>query len=249
MNPTQLCGKNRIAEAFYNGPKFQKFRFWENFFLFYAGGLKGARMQILRHLPPLDGGTLLEVGIGDGANVRLLDPDVEVTGVDLAINRLRSCRQRYEGTGRWLRLLLAQGETLPFAADAFDAVLSVGGFNHFSDPARALDEMARVTRPGGRVVVADEIPDLYRYGWGHRMRLPALDDWLMRRWFGREFHDMVLGNDLDVEAVAAGTLSEHEVYRIWRGYGYCLVGTPSENSPTQNTPSGNQQTKEKVLSP
>jgi hypothetical protein len=94
----ELSGKNRITEAFYNGPRFQKFRFWENLFLWYAGGLKGARRQILRHLPPLEGGSLLEVGIGDGANVRLLPEAVRITVWLDASARPAASRGREEQT-------------------------------------------------------------------------------------------------------------------------------------------------------
>ncbi len=150
----ELTGKNRIAAAFYNSERWQRFRPWEQLFLKTLGGLPGARMQILRHLRHLGGGSLLEVGIGDGENVALLPPSVRIAGIDIAETPLAACRDRYPG--RELFLALAEGERIPFADDSFDAVLSVGGFNFYRDPQGALKEMARVTRPGGRVVVADE---------------------------------------------------------------------------------------------
>jgi ubiquinone/menaquinone biosynthesis C-methylase UbiE len=219
----ELSGNNRIAQGFYNGPRFERFRFWENLFLLYAGGLKGARRQILRHLP-LQQGSLLEVGVGDGHNVRLLPEQVHVTGIDIALRRLAVCRRRC--ADRPLRLALAEGEHIPFESRSFDGVLCVGGFNFFSDPAAALAEMTRVTRPGGRIVVADEIPDFLRYGWGHRLRIPALDHWLMKRWFGEEFRDMVLRTKIDPDRLALEALDRPQIHRIWRGYGYCMVGSP-----------------------
>ena len=137
-----------------------------------------------------------------------------------------ACRRRYEGRSPPLRLALAEGEHIPFGDREFDAVLCVGGFNFFSDPGRALGEMARVTRPGGRIVLADEIPDFLQYSWGHRIWWPSLDSWLMKRWFGPEFRDMVLANQIDVPALAAAALKDSTIHRIWRGYGYCLVGEP-----------------------
>ncbi len=211
----ELRRKNRIAAEFYNGPRFERFRFWENLFLRYAGGLQGARRQILRHLPPLEGGSLLEVGVGDGDNLPLLSALTAVTGIDIAPRRLTACRLRF--ADRPLLLALAEAERIPFEDRTFDAVLCVGGFNFFSDLRAALAEMARVTRPGGRVVVADEIPDFLRYGWGHRIRLPALDRWLMGRWFGPEFRDMVVRNELDVETLSTlgeGALAESHIHPI-----------------------------------
>lgn len=46
------------------------------------------------------------------------------------------------------------GDALPFASDSFDAALCKGSLDHFDRPRAALAEMARVTRPEGRVVVA-----------------------------------------------------------------------------------------------
>ena len=221
----ELSGNNRIAAAFYNSDRWLQFRPWEQLFLKTLGGLPGARMQILRHLGHLQHGSLLEVGVGDGENVALLPRSLRITGIDIAERPLAACRDRYPERG--LFLALAEGERLPFADGSFDAVLSVGGFNFYSDPQCALKEMARVTRPGGRIVVADELPDLFEWGWGHLIGLPRLDDWLMRRfWLGPEFTDMVLGTRLDVQAVARAALRRPEIHRIWRGLGYCIVVSP-----------------------
>ncbi|HTU21725.1 MAG TPA: class I SAM-dependent methyltransferase, partial [Gemmataceae bacterium] len=221
----ELTGKNRIAAAFYNSERWPRFRPWEQLFLKTLGGLPGARMQILRHLRHLHGGKLLEVGIGDGENVALLPPSLQIAGIDIAERLLADCRDRYAERG--LFLALAEGERIPFADQSFDAVLSVGGFNFYSDPQIALHEMARVTRPGGRVVVADELPDLFEWGWGHLLGFPRLDDWLMRRfWLGPEFTDMVINTRLDVRAIAHAALHRPEIHRIWRGLGYCIAGSP-----------------------
>jgi SAM-dependent methyltransferase len=221
----ELTGKNRIAAAFYNSERWRTFRPWEQLFLKTLGGLPGARRQILRHLSDLFRGNLLEVGIGDGENVALLPRSLHISGIDIAERPLAACQARYSDRG--LFLALAEGERIPFADHSFDAVLSVGGFNFYSDPQRALKEMARVTRPGGRIVVADERPDLFEWGWGHLLGIPKLDDWLMRRfWLGPEFTDMVLATRLDVRAVAASALHRPEIHRIWRGLGYCIVGAP-----------------------
>lgn len=221
----ELTGNNRITADFYNSDRWQQFRPWEQLFLKTFGGSPGARMQILRHLRHLRGGSLLEVGIGDGENVALLPRSLRIAGIDIAQRPLSACRDRYPERG--LFLALAEGENIPFADHAFDAVLSVGGFNFYSDPEGALKEMARVTRPGGRIVVADELPNLYEWGWGHLLGIPTFDTWLMKRvWLGVEFADMVLANRLDVRAVANAALKEPVIHTIWRGLGYCVVGAP-----------------------
>ncbi len=224
----ELTGKNRIAADFYNSERWPRFRPWEQLFLKTLGGLPGARMQILRHLRHLSDGKLLEVGIGDGENVTLLPRSLQIAGIDIAERPLTACRDRYPKRG--LFLALAEGERIPFADATFDATLSIGGFNFYSDPQRALKEMARVTRPSGCVVVADELPDLFEWGWGHLLGFPRLDDWLMRRfWLGPEFTDMVINTRLDVRAVASSALQQPVIHSIWRGLGYCIVGAPAHD--------------------
>ena len=51
----------------------------------------------------------------------------------------------------WIR---SWGDSLPFADDSFDGVICKGALDHFDRPTEAIAEMARVTRPGGRVVLA-----------------------------------------------------------------------------------------------
>ncbi len=89
-----MTGRNRIAAAFYDGPSWARFRPWERVFLSFQGGAKRARRQILRHLDPIESGLVLEVGIGDGENLRFTRPGWTVWGVDLARGLLLDCTRR-----------------------------------------------------------------------------------------------------------------------------------------------------------
>jgi ubiquinone/menaquinone biosynthesis C-methylase UbiE len=111
--------------------------------------------------PPL---RLLEVGIGAGANLSLLeeslpdDLDVELWGLDLSHGMLRQCRRTVarRPPRRRLRVVLADAHALPFPDAAFDRVFHVGAINGYRDRRQALAEMARVARPGTPIVVVDE---------------------------------------------------------------------------------------------
>jgi uncharacterized protein YbaR (Trm112 family) len=67
-----LEGNNKVAADFYNGPLWPRFRFWEWFTFLCNGGERRARRRIMKYLPNLSGTRLLEVAIGDGANVPLI---------------------------------------------------------------------------------------------------------------------------------------------------------------------------------
>ncbi len=126
------------------------------------------------------------------------------------------------------RLARAEAESLPFDDATFDACWSIGGFNYYRDHEAALREMRRVTRPGGPVVVADEVPGLYRVGLGHLLGLPSFDAWWLRLLgLDRDFVTMVLDFDVDLDAITRRVWPDAVRHRIWHGLGYCLVNHPS----------------------
>lgn len=111
-----------------------------------------------------DGCTLLDVGCGTGALASAAtDIDgVTVTGVDPSDTFIEVARQRSRDGS--VRFVTGAAEDLPFGADTFDRTLSMLVLNFVAEPARALAEMIRVTRPGG--VIAGAVWD---YGDGMGM--------------------------------------------------------------------------------
>jgi SAM-dependent methyltransferase len=221
---TPLSGRNRIVADFYDGPGWTRFRPWEQAFLLVQGGIGRARMEILRHVVELKTRqpVVLEVGIGSGENLAFVPSGWAVHGVDIARTQLEECRRRHpEMTGR---LAWAEAEKLPFEDATFDACWSVGGFNYFNNHETALREMRRVTRPGSPVVVADELPGLFRAGLGHLLGIPSLDAWWLNKLgLDREFVEMVFAFDIDLTGLFAKVWPQARRHRIWHGLGYCVV--------------------------
>jgi SAM-dependent methyltransferase len=219
-----LEGRNRVAAAFYDGPGWKRFRRWEQAFLWLQGGVKRARMEILRHAidRTASNSLALEVGIGNGENVPFLPECWHIYGVDPARGPLdegQRLRPRLRG-----HLARAEAESLPFDDGTFDLCWSVGGFNYYRDHEAAMREMERVTKPGGRILVADEISGLPRAGLGHLIGIPSLDKW----WLGKlgldpEFAAMVVDFDIDVPALIKRVWPDAARHRIWHGLGYCVV--------------------------
>jgi SAM-dependent methyltransferase len=107
------------------------------------------------------GDRVLDVGCGQGVDVRLLSsrvgPEGEVVGVDTSETMLDAARERTESTSN-VRFESGDAMDLRFADDSFDAVQAERVLVHTEGPGQALSELARVTRPGGRVGVTE--PDL-----------------------------------------------------------------------------------------
>jgi ubiquinone/menaquinone biosynthesis C-methylase UbiE len=102
---------------------------------------------------------ILDLGCGPGIVSAALAPHArEVVGFDLTPEMLEKARQRCEKAGLSnLRFELGRAEQLPFAEGTFDAVVTRLTLHHFPDPRQVMAEMVRVTRPAGRVVVADVV--------------------------------------------------------------------------------------------
>jgi SAM-dependent methyltransferase len=223
----ELHGRNKVAAAFYDGPSWRKFQPWERLFLTLQGGERRARSQILRHLPSAPGLRVLEVGIGDGENIPFVPASWEVHGVDIARSRVQACLKRFPQLAG--RLAWAQGESLPYDDSSFDASFSIGGFSYFGSHSATLREMRRVTRPGGTIVVADEVTWLHRCGIGHLIGRPAIDAWWLKRLgLDSDFVEMVFATRLDLKPLLAETLPRAKVWRIWGGLGYCMVDSSME---------------------
>jgi ubiquinone/menaquinone biosynthesis C-methylase UbiE len=101
--------------------------------------------------------TVLDVACGPGLVALALAEDAgHVTGLDLTPAMLDKARELQSQRGLSnLTWVLGRADALPYPEAAFDVVLTRFSFHHLLDPKRALSEMVRVCRPGGRVVVCD----------------------------------------------------------------------------------------------
>lgn len=222
----EVTENNEIARAFYDGPLWPKWRFWEWYTFLCNGGERRSRNKVLRHLPPGEGLKLLDVAVGDGVYLPWLPPTWPVVGIDISRVQLANCRAR--AGGRSLRLVLGEAEDLPVRDHSFDACLSIGAFNYFNDPARALREMVRAVKPGGTIVISDEIPNLTDRLWFHKIGLPGLDRWFYHKvvdGLGPDFVAMVERyKSLDIPAIGREILADFHYELIWMKMGYVMVG-------------------------
>lgn len=223
---SQYQGNNAIAAEYYNSPLWPRFRFWESVAYLPRGGERRARNEVLRHLPNLSGTLLLDVAIGDGRNMPLIPRDCKVFGVDISRVLLEKCQHDY--ADREAYLIVGEAESLPFPDSTFDNLFSLGAINHVNDPGKALQEMARVVKPGGTIVVADEVPDLPNRQIAHKLGLHRLQKWILSRVFflGPMANVILEHTDLKMEPLVAQALQDWRIHSIWGGLGYCVVGKP-----------------------
>ena len=134
---------------------------------------------VLEHLGDLDGKRVADVGCGKGRFARIVkerNPGATVVALDLAEAMLKPIPAEIERVA-------ASMTALPLATEAFDGAYATESLEHAIDIPAAVAELARIVKPGGRIVIIDKNAE----AWG-RLKTP---EW--ERWFGRKELEKLLG--------------------------------------------------------
>ena len=106
-------------------------------------------------LPWIQGPRVLEASFGTGYLLTQYADQFETYGIDLNPNLARVARDNLQHCSLTAHIQVANVESLPYAAAAFDSVISTMAFTAYPDGKRALAEISRVLKPGGRIVMLD----------------------------------------------------------------------------------------------
>jgi ubiquinone/menaquinone biosynthesis C-methylase UbiE len=110
---------------------------------------------------------ILDVGCGTGvfaAGIAAALPRATIWGVDLVEGMLTGGRERWQALRDQAVPVQGDSERLPFPDGAFDAVTCANSFHHYPHQNRAVAEMYRVLKPGGRLLLLDGCRDSL-WGW------------------------------------------------------------------------------------
>lgn len=101
------------------------------------------------------GKKVLDVGCGNGYVLeRFAREGAETYGIDITPMSIKLCKQRFEFSGiENASFVVANAEELPFPDNYFDCVTSMGVLHHVPDTEKAVSEIYRVLKPGGRLIV------------------------------------------------------------------------------------------------
>ncbi len=164
-------------------------------------------------------GRALEVGVGTGKNLSHYPEDVTLTGIDVSEAMLTRARRRADRLGTPVDLGLADVHHLPFPDATFDTAAATCVFCSAADPVQGLSELARVTKPDGRILLLEHVRPRNRL----LGRLADAATVLTRRLFGFRANRRTEAN------VAAAGLRVVDIRRegIWRE----ITATPGGGLP------------------
>lgn len=143
------------------------------------------------------GRDILEVGVGTGLVLRYYPPDRHVVGVDLSVHMLEKAIEKVNDLSLHHVKLLASMDAcrLGFPDARFDAVAVPFVITLVPDPEGALDEIRRVLKPGGEIIVTSKLgadrglvpkveewlaPLMRQVGWSSHFKVSRLEQWAAR---------------------------------------------------------------------
>lgn len=121
---------------------------------YFARGKDGTPFGRFLRTELVAGKAVLEIGCGMGTHAALLaKAGADLTAVDITDNAVEMTRRRFQSFGLRGRIQQADAEHLPFEDATFDVVWSWGVIHHSSSTEKCLEEITRVLREGGNLVL------------------------------------------------------------------------------------------------
>jgi phosphatidylethanolamine/phosphatidyl-N-methylethanolamine N-methyltransferase len=143
------------------------------------------------------GGRILEVGVGTGISLPHYSKSCQICGVDISEPMLRKARERVEefGLSNVEGLYVMDAERLTFPDASFDVVAAQHVVSTVPNPEAALDEFARVLKPGGEIILVSRVgaeaglrrsfehwfqPAARKLGWRSEFSFERYSQWTAR---------------------------------------------------------------------
>ena len=102
-------------------------------------------------------GNVLEIAVGTGRNFEHYPADVRLTGIDLSESMVGIAKRTAESLGRQADLRVGDAQALDFPPGSFDTVVCTLSLCSVPDDRKAVGEVSRVLRPGGRFLLLEHV--------------------------------------------------------------------------------------------
>lgn len=133
-------------------------RFSSFYDLVFKPYLEFGRPRAIELLAPETGSRVLEIGVGTGLYFEHYPSNVEVLGFDYSLGMLKEAKIKSRKLARCpVDLMQMDAQKMAFADNSFDYILAAYVMTVIPDPDKAIQELLRVAKPGGKVVLVNYI--------------------------------------------------------------------------------------------
>ena len=170
---------------------------------FMEGLAERSRYSVWRQMlwSKVEGGNILEVGVGTGKNFPYYPASAEITAVDFSEKMLARAYDKAQKQGVKVRLLQMDVQHLEFEDNIFDTVVASFVFCSVPDPVSGLREIERVCKPEAKVALLEHVLSANRIlGWLMNMANPLVVR-MMGANINRRTVDNVANSGLRIEKV------------------------------------------------
>lgn len=102
-------------------------------------------------------GKVLEVGVGTGKNIPYYPDNVDMTAIDFSGRMLAKARARARKLYKQVQFIQMDAQNMNFPDNSFDRVFATFVFCSVPDPVKGLQEIRRVCKPGGKVIMLEHV--------------------------------------------------------------------------------------------
>ena len=119
--------------------------------------LTRSNKAIAKLLPQTLEVSILDVGVGTGILIEQVLPknkSAHLSGIDISPEMVKKAKRKFKGKSN-VTIALGSAGKLPHKDNSFEFVTCVNSFHHHPDSIRSLEEMKRVLKPGGKIILSD----------------------------------------------------------------------------------------------
>jgi ubiquinone/menaquinone biosynthesis C-methylase UbiE len=179
--------ETRLPQTWYSGKKPGTLE-WFNELAFQRYNVYYAYLLQVAEFEYHPGERVLEIGVGMGTDlIQYAKNGAKVSGIDLTEDAITKTRQHFITKGlKFEHLQTADAENLPFKDNSFDLVYSFGVLHHTPNTDKAIEEIHRVLKPGGKAIVM-----LYSRGWKHYFKRVFIHGILMGGFLRKGYNKLI----------------------------------------------------------
>ena len=142
-----------------NKAKWDKWSGWYDDKSWMANYLRNTQLKLISILNIRENINFLDIGCGTGFAIgevaELTNNNSQFYGIDISSKMIEKAKNNFSGKNN-CHFFEATVESIPLKADFFDIIICVNSFHHYLNPEKALEEMFRVLKKGGRLYILEQ---------------------------------------------------------------------------------------------